>query len=282
MDVVHLINEFEFLIDKLNENFQLFVFHRHLALDMACIEGGANGIIVDLETVGKSERQSGVDTEINDHSVQDLMQIKKKSAAYVICRINALNQDSQKEIDQVIEAGADEILVPMIKQNNEVKEIFRLVKERKPIGLMIETKEAIAIANQLDQYPLARAYVGLNDLCISRKSNSIFAAIADGTLDKIRGQIVKAPFGFAGLTIPDKGHPLPALHLINELIRLDCQFTFLRRSFFHDTLNKNVQIEIPRIQNSIRKSKQRTSSQIKKDKISLEKKLETLMRGSHE
>lgn len=264
------------------EGLELFVFHRDFPLDMACIEGGANGIIVDLETKGKSERQNGVDTQINYHSIHDICEIKKNSAVYVICRINVFNKDSQKEIDQVIEAGADEILVPMIKHDREVKEIFHLVKERKPIGLMIETKEAVEIANKLDHYPLSRVYVGLNDLCISRKSNSIFAAIADGTLDKIRRQIVKAPFGFAGLTIPDRGNPLPVFHLINELLRLDCQFTFLRRSFFRDTLNKNVRIEIPRIQDSIQKSKHRTASQINDDKISLDNNLKTFMWNSHE
>jgi hypothetical protein len=41
-------------------------------------------------------------------------------------------------------------------------------------------------------------------------------------------------FGFGGLTAADAGHPVPCRLLIEEMARLRCDFTFLRRSFRRD------------------------------------------------
>jgi hypothetical protein len=98
----------------------------------------------------------------------------------------------------------------------------------------------------LGKLPLSRVYVGLNDLAIDRKKRFIFSALADGTVDYIR-QYIKVPFGFAGLTLPDCGYPIPANLLYSEMARLLCSFAFLRRSFLRDIRGKNLAIEIPHI-----------------------------------
>ena len=82
-------------------------------------------------------------------------------------------------------------------------------------------------------------YVGLNDLSIDRGLANIFTSVADGTVGRVRNACAK-PFGFAGLTHPDGGAPIPCRMLVNEMIRLDCAFSFVRRSFRRDAQQYGV------------------------------------------
>jgi hypothetical protein len=253
--------------------FDLFVFHRNPALNAAALQGGASGIVVDFETRGKVERQSGFDTEINDHDWRDIREIRQHSDAYIICRINSINHGTDAEVNQAIELGVNEILIPMVRNLDEVTNVLELVDERVQVSAMIETMEAVKIARQLDQLPIARIYIGLNDLSICRGSDSIFSAVADGTVESIREKIQHTPFGFGGLTIPGYGAPLPVELFLHEMTRLNCQFTFLRRSFFRDTANRSIQDELPKILSAIRSSMSRNDESIRRDKSALGERL---------
>jgi hypothetical protein len=81
-------------------------------------------------------------------------------------------------------------------------------------------------------------YVGLNDLRIDRGSNDLFEPLIDGTVERIRAHVDGPRFGVAGLTLPDRGAPVPSRLLAAELIRLRADFTFLRRSFLADTAGR--------------------------------------------
>lgn len=260
-----------------SDSLDLFVFHRDTDLDSESLEGGAKGIVVDFETRGKVNRQQGFDTQINDHNWQDLHDIKQELQAYVICRIDGINDHTETEVLRAIELGADEILIPMVRKLNEVTTMLDLVKEKAQVSVMIETMEAVNITRQLDQLPLARAYVGLNDLRICRGSESIFSAIADGTVESIREMIKYTPFGFGGLTIPGYGTPLPVEHFLHEMTRLDCQFTFLRRSFFQDTADKKIQDGLRNISSAIQSSMGRDKESTKHGKLELNNQLDRIL-----
>ena len=259
------------------DSFDLFVFHRDPGFDAACLEGGASGIVVDFETHGKAHRQAGFDTQINGHDWQDLRDIKQQLQAYVICRINGINDHTESEVRQALALGADEILIPMVRKLEEVTTILDFVKEEARVSVMIETMEAVAITRQLDRLPLARAYVGLNDLRICRGSESIFTAMADGTLESIREMIKSVPFGFGGLTLPGCGAPLPVECFLDEMTRLDCRFAFLRRAFFQATSGKNVRDELPRISAAVRASLSRDQDSIKQGKRLLTEYLDRIL-----
>jgi len=118
------------------------------------------------------------------------------------------------------------------------------------VGILIETTDAVALAPELGQLPLARIYVGLNDLAIDRRKATIFDSLEDGTVDHVR-QFVKVPFGVAGLTLPERGYPIPCRLLISEMARLRCAFTFLRRSFLADTRCEDMPAGIRRIRQAV-------------------------------
>ena len=108
----------------------------------------------------------------------------------------------------------------------------------------------MALADPLGRLPLSRIYVGLNDLAICRGKPNIFDAVADGTIDRIRAS-VRVPFGFAGLTLPEGGFPIPSRLLMSEMARLACSFVFLRRSFLADTGGVDVAPAVGRIREAV-------------------------------
>ena len=107
-------------------------------------------------------------------------------------------------------------------------------------------------------------YVGLNDLAIERRSASIFEAITDGTVDRLR-EIFSVPFGFGGLTLPDRGHPVPCRLLINEMVRLNCHFSFLRRSFHRDIRGRPVSEGLRLIREALADAHSRLGGQVFRD-----------------
>lgn len=226
--------------------FQLFLFATDKTLVVPAIAAGVNGIVIDWESKGKHRRQEGADTQIGTDTPEDLQHVRSLTDAPIICRINP-NIDlaeCEQEINLAIDHGADEILLPMVRTAAQVESVLDVVQGRCHVGILIETMAAVNLAAALGGLPLKRVYVGLNDLAIDRRKRNIFSAIADGTVDAVREHI-PMPFGYAGLTLPDKGFPIPAHYLYNEMARLDCSFTFLRRSFLRDTQGKDLDQAVP-------------------------------------
>ena len=261
------------------ERFELYLFHRTIACDQASLKGGVDGLVIDFETRGKAERQSGFDTEINTHTIEDLRRVKAELGAYVICRINPPGPSLAREIEDVIHERADEILVPLIRSVDEAEEVVDLVKGRCKVALMVETAEATRIVEQLCRLPIHRLYVGLNDLRISRGSPSIFTPLVDGLLENSRLDAGDTNFGFAGLTLPGLGRPLPVHHLINEMARLRCTFSFLRRSFYRDIAGRSPKTEIVRIRRSLHQASQRPAEIVAEDLARLAHAVSRLAQG---
>lgn len=94
----------------------------------------------------------------------------------------------------------------------------------------------------------ARLYGLMDGLCalafhgwmlIGEGERNIFRAVSDGTVERVQRHF-SIPFGFGGLTLPERGNPIPCRLLIGEMIRLSCNFSFLRRPFFRDTGGENL------------------------------------------
>ena len=249
--------------------FQLLLFHRDFAFSKACVEGGIDGLIVDFEHKGKDARQLGFDTEINRHSLADLAAIRAIKDAHILCRINGPDGNALdamiREINDVIDAGADEIIVPMIRKFDEAQAVARAVNRRARITLMVETREALDLVADLCELPIHRIYVGLNDLRISRQSPSIFAPMIDGTLDAIRADVDHVDFGFGGLTLAGQGSPLPVAHFVDDLARQRADFTFLRRSFYRDVGDQCPTQTLDRMRQDIHEARARTSAKVDLD-----------------
>jgi HpcH/HpaI aldolase/citrate lyase family len=217
--------------------FQLLLFSTDEALVRRAVAAGVGGIVIDWEFRGKHRRQAEADTEINQDTPDDLRRIRSATAAPIICRINGVSETTPEEVETAIDCGATEILVPMVRSAAEVETVLDLAAGRCGVGMLIETTAAVARAGSFTGLPLTRIYAGLNDLAIERRSPSLFDAVADGTVERLR-RASTVPFGFGGLTVPDRGHPVPCRLLMGEMARLGCGFSFLRRSFHRDVRDR--------------------------------------------
>jgi len=248
--------------------FELLLFAVEPGFVSEAVSAGIDGIVVDWERQGKRERQLGVDTEINEQTVGDLLRVRSAAHCPVICRVNPCHRESAAEIESALGSGADEILVPMIRSPRELERMLYLVDGRCGVGILVETTHAVAASFALARLPISRVYVGLNDLAIDRGSTSIFDALLDGTVERVRSEF-EVPFGFGGLTLPDRGAPIPCRHLIAEMVRLDCSFSFLRRSFRRDVPQNEVGAAIARIQEAIAAATSRSAEAIAADRAAL-------------
>lgn len=243
------------------------------------VKSGVDGIIVDWEHIGKATRQDGADTQVNRDTVDDLRRVRASTDGLVICRINSCGSTTATEVEESIDAGADELLLPMVRTTDEVQTVLDYVGGRCGVGILIETVEAVKLAEDLARLPLSRVYVGLNDLAIERRTQNIFNALIDGTVERIRRHF-DVPFGFGGLTLPDHGYPIPCRLLIGEMARLKCDFGFLRRSFHRDIQGRSLALEIPRISKALQEAYRRSPDAIAQDRSSLEAAIRASFKGT--
>ncbi|PCJ05054.1 MAG: hypothetical protein COB16_16890 [Rhodobacteraceae bacterium] len=250
--------------------FKFFVFHRELEMSCRLLQAGVSAILIDLEHRGKAQRQDGFDTEINVHSVDDLRRLRDETDKTIMCRISGPDA-SDSELSSVIENGADEIIIPMVRRPAEVERIIKRTDGHCRITVMIETVDGASQAGSLSDLSIDNIYVGLNDLHIQRGTRSIFAPLADGLLEKIRRRCANVGFGFGGLTLPNLGTPVPSMHLYAEMARLDCSFTFLRRSFYRDVSGRDLGEELANMKAAIQAMQARPPLVIAEDFLAMKK-----------
>jgi hypothetical protein len=210
------------------------------------VAAGAAGIVVDWERRGKARRQRGEGTQINGDTLEDLIRMRAATPGRLLCRINGFGPWTGGEVADAVAAGADDILLPMVRTPEEVDRTLDLVAGRCGLGILIETQDAVDRAAELADRPLSMVYVGLNDLRIDRRSDELFRPLVDGTVEAVRS-VVTRPFGVAGLTLPGGGFPVPSDLLAAELVRTGAEFSFLRRAFTADMAGRNPYVEVPRL-----------------------------------
>ncbi|MGY1684510.1 aldolase [Geodermatophilus sp. SYSU D00867] len=224
----------------------LFLFTVDAAWGRDVVAAGAAGLVVDWERRGKHRRQAGEGTQINADTLADLERVRAATDGRVLCRINAAGPWTAREVADAVAAGADEVLLPMVRTPEEVDRTLDVVAGRCGLGILVETQDAVDRVAELARRPLSRVYVGLNDLRIDRRSRELFRPLVDGTVEAVRAA-VPVPFGVGGLTLPGRGFPVPGDLLAAELVRLGTGFTFLRRSFTADMAGRDPFVEVPRL-----------------------------------
>ena len=195
---------------------------------------GVERIWIDMETLDKELRQKGRDGVKSHHTVEDIRTIRPMlSASEMLVRINHWNAGSVKEINDVIGAGADIIMLPYWKTVDEVKNFVSAVDGRCKTTLLLETKEAVEILDDVLKLDgVDEIHIGLNDLHISYGLDFMFELLTNGTVDKLCEKISAKgiPYGFGGIARLGAG-AVPAERIILEHYRLGSTRAILSRSF---------------------------------------------------
>lgn len=198
---------------------------------------GVARIFVDLERLGKSERQGHLDTFISAHKIEDVARVKSSiNRAELLVRLNPLYAGSAGEIDATIESGADLLMLPMFSKADELRRFAELVDGRKPIIPLVETVGATREMKEIVKIPgLEEIYIGLNDLHLDMKLNFMFEPLVNGMVDKLAAIVKSAnlPFGFGGIARVGEG-VIPGEVILAEHVRLGSSSVILSRTFHRD------------------------------------------------
>ncbi len=209
-------------------------------LEVALIaeKAGVDRIWIDLETLGKEERQKGMNTVKSHHSISDIELISPKlTTSEMLVRVNPWNPNSVDEINKVIAAGADMIMLPMWKTVEEVQNFINTVNGRVKTTLLLETKEAEeCLDDVLNINGIDEIHIGLNDLHLSYGLTFMFELLSNGTVERIVNKIKKKgiPYGFGGISHLGDGL-VPAEMIIMEHYRLGSTRVILSRGFCNQT-----------------------------------------------
>lgn len=213
--------------------------------DIAIIaqKAGVDWIFVDLEYIGKDKRQANRNTVISKHSIEDVIELRKViSSSKLLVRVNPIGNYSENEIEKVIESGADIIMLPFFKTQDEVKKFISIVNGRVKTCLLLETLEAIEILDEiLNIEGVDFIHIGLNDIHIARKTTFMFEFLAEGNVDKIASKIKKKgiPFGFGGMARIGELLP-PGEDILAEHYRIGSSSVILSRSFCDFSKENNL------------------------------------------
>lgn len=201
---------------------------------------GVDRIFVDMEYIGKAERQGGLDSVKNHHTVADVKAMKEAvESAEVLVRVNPIHEatddycSSQEEIDAVVKAGADIIMLPYIRSLDEVRAFVNMVDGRAKTMPLIETPQSAEALDEILDIPgVDEIYIGLNDLSLGYHKKFMFELLADGTVETLclKCKLKGIPYGFGGIASLGKGM-LPSEYVIREHYRLGSTSAILSRSF---------------------------------------------------
>lgn len=225
---------------------------------VACIaeQAGVDWIFVDMEFIGKDNRQGGLDTVKNHHTIQDIRNIKNAvSKAKVLVRVNPIHKtqkdgyfDSELEIDAAVEAGADIIMLPFFHSVQEVVDFIGFVKKANlkhkrdvKTCLLLETPEAAILIDEiLNVKGIDMIHIGLNDLHLAMGMKFMFQLLTDGIVDQLAKKIKDKgiPFGFGGIASLNGGM-LPGSYILKEHYRLGSSMVIVGRSFCNTNIIKD-------------------------------------------
>ena len=218
----------------------LMYITKHPEIARIAEEAGVDWIFVDMEFIGKDCRQGGLDTVQNHHTVEDVANIRAAvTKAKVLVRINPIHDtmddypSSEEEIEAVIQAGADIVMLPYFKTTEEVHRFIGYVGGRAKTCLLVETPEAADLLDQIVEIDgIDMIHIGLNDMHLALKMKFMFQLLTDGSVDKWTCIIAQKGimYGFGGLASLNGG-TVPGRMILKEHYRLGSQMVIVSRAF---------------------------------------------------
>ena len=203
-------------------------------------QAGVERVGLDLETIGKAARQAGLDVRLSHHSVADVKLISGSlRRARTFVRINPIHPGSAEEVEAVIEAGAQDVMLPYFRSPEEAETFVRLLDGRARAIVLIETAAALVRAREILAVDgLDEAMLGLNDLRLELGVESHFEVLASPLAAMVAAEAARAGLAFSagGVTRPDHpGLAAPSDLVLAQYPRLGATGAWLSRSFLAQT-----------------------------------------------
>jgi len=198
---------------------------------------GVDWIFIDLEKIGKVNRQKDRNTVISNHEIKDIELINTvTNKAKILVRCNPYGEWTENEIAQIGENDyVDMVMLPYFKEVEEVESFLKIANSYSfKVALLLETMSGI---NNLDEIlslsGIDYVHIGLNDIHIERKTQFMFEPFSDGLVDSVVTKLKKynQKFGIGGIGCISKEILPSAESLLGEHYRLGSKGVILSRTF---------------------------------------------------
>ncbi len=198
---------------------------------------GVDRIGLDLERLGKADRQAGLATWLSPHRVEDLAVLRKQvRRAELFVRTNPLNPASAEEVDGLVAAGVSVLMLPNFSSVKEVAAYLEIVAGRAKVVPLVERLGALEAIEGFRSLGLEEFHVGLNDLSIELGLEQRLGVLVAPTMDRIAAiaadQDLKLCVGGLGRA-GDSSLPIASDLVYAQQARLGSRGALLARAFFN-------------------------------------------------
>ncbi len=252
------------------------------ALARRCDALGGFRLFVDLERLGKAERQAGRNTFISTHALEDVGRVKQALRhARLMVRVNPLHEGTAAELEAVLAQQPDCVMLPVFRNADELRTFAGLVAQRVPIVALLETAGALASLDEWIGTPgLEEVYVGLNDLHLSLGQRFMFEPLADGTVERVAraAHAQGLGFGFGGIARPGEGL-LPGRDVLAEHLRLRSRAVILSRTFHRDGADTVFEQEVAALRDAEHELAHRSATEVQADAVRIAARIREIAGG---
>ncbi len=267
------------------DDFTLTLFTNNPLLAERADRAGVDRIGLDLERIGKDERQGKLATWISDHEEAELAAVRARlTHAKLFVRTNPVHSGSRSEIQRLIEAGAEVLMLPMFTTVEEVSDFVNCIAGRARSILLLETADAARAVQAIVRHGgFDEIHIGLNDLHLSFGLNNHFELLVSELMESLCRSLHTAGirYGFGGIgRAGDNDLPIPADLIYAQYPRLNGSGALISRAFFGpDALGIDWPLEISRARASLNNMSTRPREAIEAARVLLAEKARFLKSG---
>jgi hypothetical protein len=227
---------------RFGEEFCLTLITNDLGLAASADRAGVNRIGIDLECLGKAERQPGEDARLSRHNWDDLSRISKCiHHADLFVRMNPIHAGTEAEIETALDLGARALMLPNFRTAGEAATFVRAVRGRARVSILVEMAPAVVrIREILDVRGIDEVMLGLNDLHLQFGVANHFEVLASPLVDVLAAEVLRKgiPLAIGGVgRVGDTAMPVPTDLVYAQYPRLGATGAWLSRSFVNSALS---------------------------------------------
>ena len=205
-------------------------------LATAADQAGIDRIGLDLEVLKKQERQRGSETWISSHKLTDCERIYPCIARGArFARTNPFHDGTVDEVEALLSAGADVLMLPYFHTLDEVESFSAAVRDRAVTVALVETRASLEFVEQIIVDELVtEIHFGLTDLGLQMgKGHPELLDDVDVLRAIARVRATGTPFGIAGLARPGTPSlPYDPGAFAQRISKLGASRALISRSFF--------------------------------------------------
>jgi len=225
---------------RFGDTFCLTLITNDAALAATADRAGVNRIGIDLEYLGKAERQAGQHMRFSRHDWDDLARVSRSvDHADVFVRINPIHAGTELEIETALELGTKVLMLPSFRAADEAATFVRAVRGRAYVSVLVElAPAAVRIREILEVRGIDEVMIGLNDLYLQLGVANHFEVLASPLTDMLAAEVRRKgiPLAVGGVgRVGDTAMPVPTDLVYAQYPRLGATGAWLGRSFTNAT-----------------------------------------------